>query len=64
MFSSTNDPNLDITILDEIADKVNLTYISKFELPLIVAQYINSCLIFNDIHINDSITASDIKLNL
>ena len=55
---SPNAPTLDIT------DKANLTYILKFGLLLSVAQYIHSCLIFNDIHIDDFATVLDIKLNL
>lgn len=51
---------LDITI--ELRENIN--YIKKFGLPPNVTQYINSRLIFNDIHINDPTITSDIKLNL
>lgn len=63
MFLSTSNLNSDIATLDAIIDKINLTYILKFELPLSIAQYINSCLIFNNIHIDDSTIILDIKLN-
>ena len=63
MTSSTRNPSPNPATLDA-ADKANLTYLSKFGLSLSVAQHINSRLILNDIHIDDSATASDIKLNL
>lgn len=63
MFLSSSDLNLDAATLDATADKKNLSYILKFELLLSIAQYINSCLIFNNNHINNSITALEIKLN-
>ena len=60
----TNDLNFNATTLDAAVDKVNLTYISKFGLFLSIAQNINSCLIFNNIYINNPIIASNIKFNL
>ena len=36
----------------------------KFGLPTNIAQYIDFCLIFNNIYIDDYIIASDIELNL
>lgn len=43
------------------AIKDNLNYIKKFGLPTGVIQYINSCLIFNDVHIDDPTIAFDIE---
>ena len=62
MSSSTSNPSPNIATLDA-AEKANPTYILKFGLPLSVAQHIDSCLILNDIHIDNPTTASDIKLN-
>ena len=62
MSSSTSNPSPNASTLDA-AEKANLTYISKFRLPSSVAQHIDSCLILNDIHIDNPTTASDIKLN-
>ena len=63
MSSSTSDPSPNAATLN-VVEKTNLTYISKFGLPSSVAQHIDSCLIFNDIHIDNPTTASDIELNL
>lgn len=58
-----NNLNLDTTILDITINKINLTYISKFELSLNIIQYIDSCLIFNKIYINNLVITSDIDVN-
>lgn len=51
--------------LDAIAkSKKNMNYIKKFELPLSFGQYINFQLIFNNVYIDKSIIASNIKFNL
>lgn len=63
MSSSISNSNLDNAILDATIDKENLTYISNFGLSSSVAQYIDSCLIFNNIHINELIITSDMELN-
>lgn len=62
MSTSTSNLNLKAATLDAV-DRENLIYITKFGLPLNIAQYINSCQIFNEIHINDPTIASDIELN-
>ena len=62
MSSPTSDCNL--KTLDAAAEiRENINYIEKFGLPPSVAQHINSRLIFNDVHIDDPIIASDIELN-
>ena len=58
-----SNPNLNTTTLDAAAINENLNYISKSELFLSVASYINSHLIFNDIYIDDPTIALNIKLN-
>ena len=64
MFSSpTSDPNPENKTSNTVAIKDNLNYIAKFGLLASVAQYINSCFIFNDIHIDDPTIASDVELN-
>ncbi len=63
MSSSTNNLNAKITSSNTAAIKENLSYIEKFGLPAGVVQHINSHLIFNDVHINNFTTASDIELN-
>ena len=63
MFLSINNLNSDTAILDIATDEINLTYILKFRLSLNVIQYIDFCLIFNDIYIDDFTTTSDIILN-
>lgn len=63
-FFIKNNLNLDPATLDATPDKVNLTYILKFGLPLSIIQNINFCLIFNDIHINNLIIILDTKLSL
>ena len=62
MFLLISDLSPNTATFDTV-DKLNLIYISKFELPSSVAQHIDSCLIVNDIHIDNPSTASDIKLN-
>ena len=62
MSATTSDPSPNAATLD-VAKKANLTYISKFGLSSSVAQHIDSCLIFNDIYIDNPTTASDIELN-
>lgn len=56
--------NLENTSLDAVTKKENLNYITKFGLPASVAKHINSCFIVHNIHINDLIIVSDIKLYL
>lgn len=63
MFLLISNPNLDTTTLDATINKENLTYILKFRLSLSVAQCIDFCLIFNNIHIDDSIIALNIEFN-
>ena len=41
MSLSIHKPNPNIAILDAALDKVNLTYISKFGLPVSIGQHIN-----------------------
>lgn len=43
--------------------KKNLNYIAKFRLSAGVAQHINSCLILNNVKIDDPTIMSDIELN-
>ena len=52
-----------MTTLDTTTIKENLSYLTKFGLPPSIAQYIDTCLIFYDVHINDSIIVFVIKLN-
>lgn len=54
--------NLEIATLD-VADRENLIYITKFGLPSSIAQCINSCQIFDNIHIDDPTIDSDIELS-
>lgn len=63
MFLSINDPYPNIAILNANKDKINLTYILKFRLPLSIIQFDDFCLIFNDMHIDNLITILNIKLN-
>ena len=63
MFSSINDPYSNIAILNANKDKINLTYILKFRLPLSITQFDDFCLIFNDMHIDNLIIILNIKLN-
>lgn len=64
MFSlSPNKRSSEITTFDTTTEKENLNSISKFRLLTSVVQYINLCLIFYDIHIDDLIIALDIELN-
>ncbi len=64
MSTSTSNLNLETTTLYTTTIVENLSYLAKFRLPPSIAQHIDTCLIFHDIHINDPTTASDIKLNL
>lgn len=63
MFSSTSNPNPKTKTLNITTSKNNLNYIKKFELHIDIAKYINSCLIFNDVYIDDLTIVLDIKLN-
>lgn len=63
MSSLTNNPNTKTTSLNTAVIKENLSYIKKFELPIGVTQQIDFGLILNNIHINNPITTSNIKLN-
>ncbi|MCJ1346029.1 hypothetical protein MMC31_004240 [Peltigera leucophlebia] len=64
MSNLTSDSNPKTSVLDAAAElRENMNYIKKFELPLSVAQHINSRLILNDIYIDKPTIASDIKLN-
>lgn len=64
MSLSISNLNSDDVILDATIDKVNLTYISKFELPKSIPQYINLALIYYDVYIDNFIIALDAELNL
>lgn len=64
MSLSISNSNFKTTILDIVTIKKNLNCIVKFRLFKSVAQYINFCLIFNNVFINDFTITSDIKLNL
>lgn len=64
MFISTSNANPKTTTLNVIRVRKNLNYIAKFRLPISITKYINLCLIFHTIYINDFIIVSDIKLNL
>ena len=59
---STSNPSPNAATLD-VAEKANVIYISKLGLSLSVAQHIDSCLILNNIHIDNPTTALDIELN-
>ena len=63
MFLPTSNCNLETL---DIAAKLreNLNYIEKFELVASITQHINSCFIFNATYIDNSIIASNVKLNL
>ena len=63
MSSPISNHNLKTTILDAVAERENLNYISKFRLPANVALYIDSRLILYDVHINNLKIASDVDLN-
>ncbi len=63
MSSSTNDLNAKTTSSNTVAIKENLSFIKKFGLLADIAQHIDSRLILNDIHIDNSITVSNVKLN-
>ena len=62
MSSPTSDYNPETTILDAVAERENLNYISKFGLPANVAHHIDSCLILHDVHIDDPIIVLSIEL--
>lgn len=62
MVISINNLNPKVATFDVI-DRENLIYITKFGLSFSVAQYINSCQILDNIHINNFTIASDIELN-
>ena len=59
----TNNLNAKKTSSNTAAISDNLSYIKKFGLSASVAQYINSCLILNNVHINNPTTAFNVKLN-
>lgn len=61
---SIRNPNFETTTLDAITIKDHLSYFTKFRLPSNIAQYINTCLIFYKVHINNSIITLDIEFNL
>ncbi len=64
MSNSTSNLNVENSILDIVVElRENINYIKKFGLLPSIAQHINSQLIFNDVHINNSTIASYIKLN-
>lgn len=63
MSLSTSNPNSENKTSNTVAIKDNQSYIEKFELPPSITQHIDSCLIFNDIHINNPTIASNIKHN-
>lgn len=65
MFISTSmNANPKTTTLNVITVRKNLNYIAKFKLLISITKYINLCLIFHTVHINDLTIVSDIKLNL
>ena len=64
MSTSTSNLNLDTTTLNAVAVRKNLNYIKNFGLPLSIAQHIDICLIFHDVHIDDPIIVSNIEFNL
>ncbi len=64
MSDPISNPNAENSTIDASAElRNNIDYIKKFGLPPSVAQNINFWLIFNDVHINDPIIASNIELN-
>ena len=64
MFSSPlSKCNPKITTLDAAAERENLNRISKFGLPASIAQHIDLCLIFHNVHIDNLSILSNIKLN-
>ena len=64
MSNPTSNHNSKITTLNAVTESENLNYISKFGLSANIAHYINSRLIFYDVHIDNPTIASDVKLNL
>lgn len=64
MSTSISKLNPKITTLDTTIIRENLSYLIKFGLSPNVAQYIDTRLIFHDVHINDPTIVLDIKLNL
>ena len=48
MIISTSKPNPKITTFNNATIKENLNYIAKFELPINIVKYMNSCIILND----------------
>ena len=63
MSTSTSNLNPKITTLDTTTIRENPSYLVKFGLPPSIVQYINTCLIFYDVYVDDSTAALDIKLN-
>lgn len=63
MSSTTSNRNINAATFNTAGDKENLTYMAKFGLPPSVAQHINLCLISKNIHIDDLMSASNMKLN-
>ena len=62
--SPLSNRNSKTTTLDAATERENLNCISKFGLPVSIAQYIDLRLIFYNVHIDDPTIASDIKPNL
>lgn len=60
----TNNYNLITTSLNNIAERENLNYISKFGLAASIVQYIDLYLIFYIIYIDGFIIALNVELNL
>ena len=63
IFSLISNHNFKITILDIIAQKKNLNYISKFRLLANITYHINLYLIFSNIYINNPTIILNVKLN-
>ena len=64
MFNLISNLNAKTNILDVTTElKENINYIKKFGLPPSIAPYIDSQLIFNNIHIDNPTIKSDIKFN-
>ena len=63
MYSLTSNNNPKIIILDAAAEREILNYISKFQLSVNVAHHIDSRLILHNVHIDNPIITSDVKLN-
>ena len=63
MSSPISDHNPETATLYATAEREYLNYISKFRLPANITQYIDLRLIFHDVHINNPIITSDVKLN-